>query len=95
MAIQATLTWNANTEADLAGYKVYYSISPITSTVGITFVDVGNVTIHTFQTLVDSRPYFFRVTAYDTSNNESSFSNQVSKFIDPTIKGMQGWTIVI
>lgn len=72
---QATLTWDANTEADLAGYKVYYGTSPSNYN---TSVNVGNVTTYS-QTLNDGATYYFAVSAYDTSNNESGYSNEVSK----------------
>lgn len=77
---KAILTWDANTEPDLAGYKVYFGTaskkygSPI---------DVGKVTTKTIEPLQDGT-YFFAVTAYDTSGNESGFSNEVSKTIDST-----------
>lgn len=89
LAGTATVTWNANTEPDLAGYKIYYGTSARTGTdpktctmCGYTTkVDVGKVTSYTFNSLTDGQTYYFSVAAYDTSNNESSFSAQVSKVI--------------
>ena len=89
LAGSATLSWDPNTEPDLAGYKIYYGTSPRTGTdpkiCGLcgysNRVDVGNVTTYTFNNLTNGQTYYFSVTAYDTSNNESAFSNQVSKTI--------------
>ncbi len=77
---QATLTWDANTEADLAGYKVYYGTSPSSYN---TSINIGNVTTYSL-TLNDGATYYFAVTAYDTSNNESGYSNKVSKSLGVT-----------
>jgi len=86
----ATIRWNANTESDLAGYKVYYGTSPRTGTdpksctlCGYsTVVNVGNVTSYIFNNLTDGLTYYFSVSSYDTSGNESAFSNpEVSKLI--------------
>jgi hypothetical protein len=64
-----SLKWNANTEEDLAGYKVYWG-SPGQDT---TMVDVGNVTEKILADLgaPEDRGKIFFVTAYDTSGNES------------------------
>jgi hypothetical protein len=70
-----TLAWDANTEPDLAGYRVHYgtvSGSPTTT------VDVGNVTQRQFSGLQAGVTYYFRVTAYNTSNDESAPSAEVS-----------------
>lgn len=93
----ATLSWNANTETDLAGYKIYYGTSARTGTnpgsattqplpkCGLcgysTSVNVGNVRTYTISSLTNNTTYYFSVSAYDTSNNESAFSTQVSKLI--------------
>lgn len=85
----ATLNWNANTESDLAGYKIYYGTSSRTGTdpktcgnCGYsTSVNVGNVLTYTFSNLTDGATYYFSTSAYDASNNESSFSSEVSKAI--------------
>ena len=70
------LSWNPNTETDLAGYKVYYSgpVDTVTS-----MIDVGNVTVVSFADLgiPERRGYSFFVTAYDTSDNESGPSNMI------------------
>jgi len=42
---------------------------------------VGDVTTYTVTSLSGGTRYYFRVTAYDTSSNESSFSNEVFKDI--------------
>lgn len=85
----ATLNWNANTESDLAGYKIYYGTSPRTGTDPKTCgncgysnnISVGNVLTYVFSNLTDGLTYYFSTSAYDTSNNESSFSGEASKII--------------
>ena len=89
LAGSATLNWNANTESDLAGYNVYYGTSPRTGTnpktctmCGYTTkVNVGKVTTYTFSNLTNGATYYFSVSAYDTSGNESAFSGEVSKLV--------------
>lgn len=76
----AILTWNPNTEPDLAGYKVYQGT--ISGQYGAP-VDVGNVTTYalTLPKLVGNQAYFWAITAYDKTGNESGKSNEVSKLI--------------
>lgn len=71
----ATLSWNPNTEPDLAGYKVYYGTTSRSYT---TSIDVGNQTTYTV-TGLGFGTYYFAVTAYDISGNESGYSNEASK----------------
>ncbi|OQX87002.1 hypothetical protein B6D60_04935, partial [candidate division KSB1 bacterium 4484_87] len=73
-----TVSWNANTENDLAGYKVYFGTN---SRNYDHTVDVGTDTIYTVTDLTPGFEYFFAVTAYDTAGNESSFSEEVSYFL--------------
>src|SRR5881296_1937266 len=77
-AAQVTLAWDANTDPDLAGYKLYYGLS---SGSYQSSVDVGNVTSYTLSGLLDGRIYYFAATAYNLSVAESGFSNEVSKAI--------------
>ena len=72
----ATLTWNANTESDLAGYRVYQcSEQPCSRASGMASVlaTVGSVTSFNIGTPTVTQYYF--VTAYDSANNESHESN--------------------
>jgi hypothetical protein len=72
---QVALTWDPNTEPDLAGYKLYVGTA---SGVYTTTIDVGNMTTHTVAGLQPGATYYFVVTAYNTSGLESGFSNEVS-----------------
>jgi fibronectin type 3 domain-containing protein len=74
----ATLTWNADTSTNLAGYKVYFGTA---SGVYHSSISVGNVTSYTVPNLAVGNTYFFAVTAYNGSGIESGFSNEVSKSI--------------
>jgi hypothetical protein len=74
----ATLSWMPNADSDLAGYKVYMGTS--SGRYG-TPVDVGNVTTYTAGNLTVGTTYYFTVTAYDQSKNESLHSSEVSKSI--------------
>src|ERR1700690_1811631 len=77
-----TLTWTpptTNTDGtpltDLAGYNVYYGTS--SRSYGSP-VNVGNAITYTVTNLTPGS-YYFAVTAYDTSGNESAYSNEVLK----------------
>ena len=54
-AAQVTLAWDANTESDLAGYKLYYGTASRTYGAPL---DVGIVTTFTLDNLVDGQIYF-------------------------------------
>ena len=80
-----TLSWDANSEPDLAGYKVYYKADspsmPFDGTgalEGTAPVDVHNLTTATITGLDLSRTHYFAVTAYDTTGLESDYSNIVA-----------------
>ena len=74
----ATLSWNANSEPDLGGYKVY--LGTASGVYGAPFAALPmDVTSYTVTGLETGTTYFFAVTAYNSSGAESSFSNEVSK----------------
>jgi len=90
-AAVVTLQWDANTEPDLDSYKIYYDRdsgepydgtdadqgpSPITLPVG-DLPDPGNPE-YSLTSLNDNETYFFVVTAYDTEDLESDYSNEVN-----------------
>jgi hypothetical protein len=74
-AAQIKLAWDPNSESDLAGYKVYYGISPKSY---VSSTNVGDVTTFTLTGLTEGQTYYVAVTAYNTLNQESSFSSEVS-----------------
>ena len=69
------LAWNANTEADLAGYVVSYGTAAKTYT--STF-DSGNNTSQPVANLVKGTRYYFVVKAYNTSGVYSAASQEIS-----------------
>jgi hypothetical protein len=82
-AESVTLAWDAPTTnadgsvlEDLAGYRVYYgTISGNYST----NIDVGMDTTAQIILPNNGSTYYFATTAYDTSGNESGFSNEMSR----------------
>lgn len=77
----ARLTWNANTESDLASYTVLFGqrSGVYTSTVN-TVVPVTSQTL-AYTAFNNDGTWYFAVAAVDTSNNVSLNSNIVSKRI--------------
>ncbi|MFQ5706754.1 MAG: FlgD immunoglobulin-like domain containing protein [bacterium] len=69
------LSWQANQESDLGGYKVYYSQK---SGHYDHVMNVGDITAYRIGNLDLGVRYYFAVTAYDFSGNESGFSDEVT-----------------
>ncbi len=80
LAADIKLAWDANTESDLAGYKVYYGT--VSGAYG-TVISVGNQPNYTV-TGLPAGTYYFAVTAYNTEGLESGFSNEVSATVSGT-----------
>lgn len=72
---QVTLEWGKSPSPNIAGYRVYYGIGSLNYS---TVLDVGDNTSCVISGLLDNRTYYFAATAYDTSNYESVFSNEVN-----------------
>ena len=63
---------------DLAGYMIYYGT---TSGSYIYYADIGNEISYQIKDLEEGLTYYFAVAAYDTSGNESAYSNEVARYI--------------
>ena len=74
MAGQVVLEWDINSDPDIDGYVVYWGTA---SRHYSESVDVGNHNSYTLSGLNDESTYYFSVTAYDWTGNESSYSNEV------------------
>ena len=91
---QSTLTWNANTEADLAGYKVYRGQGAATPTLLTT---LGKVLTYADTTLPDvSQTVTYQLSAFDIKGNESLKTAPVTIAIDVSPPAMPtGLTVTV
>lgn len=91
-AQDVTLSWDPSPTPEVTGYNVYYKAGnmsfPFDGTdadQGASPVDVGDVLSTTLTGLADGVPYYFTVTAYDDSANQSTYSNIVSNSWIPAL----------
>jgi hypothetical protein len=92
-ATHVTLAWNPNSEADLAGYKVYYQAAYSLISKGIANASTIDVPLAALSDAANPRlpvsgldenaSYFFVVTAYNSLGLEGGFSNEISYESDP------------
>jgi hypothetical protein len=75
LSSQVTIAWDANSQPQVKGYKLYYGTSSGQYT---TNADVENQTAATPSGLQAGAAYFFAATAYDSSGNESNYSQELS-----------------
>src|ERR1039457_3143013 len=95
LATTVTLQWDANTDANLAGYKIYYQADSSTqpfqgtgATQGVAPVLISKTTTTaTISGLDSAHAYYIAVTAYNTSGVESTYSNivYVTELQAPTV----------
>jgi len=72
-AQQATVEWNSDASATIAGYEVHYGLSSGNYS---TTVNAGNTTSTSLQNLTAST-YYIALTAYDSNNDQSGFSPEL------------------
>lgn len=93
-AADVTLTWDANTESDLAGYRVYQGIGSNL----VTFTLVQEVAAPTTSATIrglDTTSHSFAVTAYNTAGLESAYSNIVTVPAAPLPPATLKWTLTL
>lgn len=90
-AAEVALQWDANTEPDLAGYKIY---SGNQSRVYVDPVILGKITSYT-ATIPDGVTAYYSVTAFDTEGLESEYSNEVSTNGRPAAPGALRITVTV
>ena len=72
------IRWRKNADADFLRYRIYRGTSPAPTTkVDSTTGGIAD-TSRTFTGLTNGTRYYLRVTAVDSSGNESAYSNQVN-----------------
>jgi Fibronectin type III domain len=76
-----TLSWSANSESDLAGYRIYFGTSSGEYNAPGSPTIIGNTTSYTVTGLQRNTTYFFALSAYDSAGNESALSAEVSRSI--------------
>jgi hypothetical protein len=74
-ASDVTLAWDANTETDIAGYRIHYGLA---SRNYDRVLEAGNNTTCVVTGLEQGQTYYFAATALNTAGLESDFSNEVS-----------------
>jgi hypothetical protein len=96
-ASQVTLAWDANSEANLAGYRIYYKSGSSGEPYNGNGIDQGSSPVDvplsslsdssnpevTLTGLTESVDYYFVATAYDKYDNESAYSNEVILKAEP------------
>ena len=81
-----TFVWDANTESDLAGYRLYQSqMSGSYPDPHVAEIPAGTETV-TINDVPDGT-YYWVLTAFDTDENESGYSNEVTANLDTLAPG--------
>lgn len=75
-----------NSESDLAGYIVYYgtasrTYSLMSTSIGLPGDGSTGTPSKIISGLLDGTTYYFGVTAYDATGNESTFSSEVTSLV--------------
>ena len=83
-AATVNLTWNANTEANLAGYKLYRAPGSCTTPGAFATVGTFGTVITGSNVVAADGTYCYKLTATDTAANESLFSNTAEATVNVT-----------
>ena len=79
------MTWNPNTEPDLAGYNIYRATAAAGPFTRVNLVPTDRISFFHDEGLPALTKFFYRVTAVDSSGNESGVFNTVSVSTNPPV----------
>ena len=82
-AAQVTLAWDPSS-GSASGYNLHYGTSSKNYDYS---VNVGNNTSCTISGLQEGTTYYYAATAYNTSNEESDYSDEIAYRIPTPVKG--------
>jgi hypothetical protein len=74
-AADVKLSWNANSETDIAGYRIYKGLQSGTYTSNV--FSSNPTTTATMTGLEEGKTYYFAATAINSASQESDYSNEV------------------
>lgn len=83
--MRVNFAWNANSEVDIAGYKIYAGTATGVYTAPGSPKDMGNVTSGYFDITTFGITWYFALTAYNTSAQESGFSTEIQRLINAPV----------
>ena len=94
-AADVTLTWDANTESDMAGYRLYQKAdSAVPPFIKVQDIPKGT-TVANITGLDSAHSHSFAVTAYNTAGMESPYSNIVTVPAAPLAPAGLKWSLTL
>jgi hypothetical protein len=78
------ISWQENTESNVAGYKVYYGNAASRNYDNV--IDVGDITAVEIGDL-ENTTYYFAITAYNDAGEESDYSEEIVATLAPNGQG--------
>lgn len=87
MSLDVHFAWDASSDPDVAGYKIYAGSESGFYDDPNSPLDVGNI-LDAIYTLDDpTGNFYFALTVYNTSDEESAFSNELTLFLETLPEG--------
>jgi len=86
------LQWDANPESDILRYRIYASSHP--APIALFDSAANSATMKEPGNMMRGAPYYFRITAIDSTLNESDYSNEANNIVSQSINVTDHWNMI-